>query len=266
MQLLVSVRSAAEVEPALAGGADIIDAKDPGRGPLGAVALALLRPLLAQVPPDRPVSVALGDVSEPGEVIASIASLPLSPRPAPIYLKLGFAGVRCSDRIAGMIAAAVRAASSSVASPRIVAVAYADAARAGTIPPALLARVTKSSGAAGVLLDTFAKDGAGLRQWIDSVGLADWVAAARDAGLVTAVAGSVGLPDLRFVREAAPDVLGVRGAACEGGRLGRVTRDRVRALRAGLDQPDPETARWAFSLSLEDPGRETREAGANSVR
>ena len=37
MRLLVSVRSAAEVAAALAGGADIIDAKEPSRGGLGAV-------------------------------------------------------------------------------------------------------------------------------------------------------------------------------------------------------------------------------------
>ena len=35
MRLLVSVRSAAEVRPALAGGADIIDAKEPSLGSLG---------------------------------------------------------------------------------------------------------------------------------------------------------------------------------------------------------------------------------------
>ena len=35
MRLLVSVRSAEEVSAALAGGADIIDAKEPERGSLG---------------------------------------------------------------------------------------------------------------------------------------------------------------------------------------------------------------------------------------
>src|SRR4051812_47948913 len=42
MELLVSVRSAKEVEAALAGGADIIDAKEPSRGSLGAVSPKVL--------------------------------------------------------------------------------------------------------------------------------------------------------------------------------------------------------------------------------
>ena len=47
MRLLVSVRAAAEVAPALAGGADIIDAKEPARGSLGAVSPTRLREIAA---------------------------------------------------------------------------------------------------------------------------------------------------------------------------------------------------------------------------
>ena len=39
MQLLVSVRDAAEAAEAIAAGADIVDAKEPGAGALGAVSL-----------------------------------------------------------------------------------------------------------------------------------------------------------------------------------------------------------------------------------
>jgi uncharacterized protein (UPF0264 family) len=41
--------------------------------------------------------------------------------------------------------------------------------------------------------------------------------------------------DLGFVRDAGADIAGVRGAACEGGRTGRVTADKVRALRMLCD-------------------------------
>ena len=50
MQLLVSVRSAAEVEAPLGGGADIIDAKEPDRGSLGPVPPATLAEILAPDP------------------------------------------------------------------------------------------------------------------------------------------------------------------------------------------------------------------------
>ena len=49
MRLLVSVTSAAEASAALAGGADVIDAKDPRRGALGAVSPQTLRAILAAV-------------------------------------------------------------------------------------------------------------------------------------------------------------------------------------------------------------------------
>ena len=50
MRLLVSVRSAEEVAAALAGGADIIDAKEPARGSLGAVTATVLSAIAARTP------------------------------------------------------------------------------------------------------------------------------------------------------------------------------------------------------------------------
>src|SRR5687768_14023842 len=94
MQLLVSVRSAAEVGAALLGAADIIDAKEPARGSLGPVSASTLAEILARVPPECPFSVAMGDLASPEEVITAFGSLDLPVREAPTYLKLGFAGVR----------------------------------------------------------------------------------------------------------------------------------------------------------------------------
>ena len=50
MQLLVSVADAADAVAAIEGGADIIDAKDPSRGPLGPVSAAALDAILAAAP------------------------------------------------------------------------------------------------------------------------------------------------------------------------------------------------------------------------
>ena len=61
MQLLVSVRSEAEVAAALAGGADLIDAKEPALGSLGPVGGAELLAIAARVPETVPLSAALGD-------------------------------------------------------------------------------------------------------------------------------------------------------------------------------------------------------------
>ena len=77
MQLLVSVRSASEVEPALAGGADIIDAKEPANGSLGAVSPATLSRVASRVPAFQELSIALGDVMSIAEVISSIDGVEL---------------------------------------------------------------------------------------------------------------------------------------------------------------------------------------------
>jgi len=244
----VSVRSADEVGPALAGGADIIDAKEPDRGSLGAVDRDVLSRILQRVPDDRGVSVALGDVSRPEEVGAAIHGLELPQRTSRTYLKLGFAGVRSPDQIGLLIEHAVSVTSRMAAPPRIVAVAYADSERAGTMPPALILSLAEAAGAAAVLLDTHGKDGRGLLEWLPSGALVDWVALARQAGLLAALAGSLRPGDLALVGRAHPDVVGVRGAVCSGGRQGRVSEDRVRRFRLALE--------WAV--------RETRETGAIS--
>jgi hypothetical protein len=56
------------------------------------------------------------------------------------------------------------------------------------------------------------------------------------------VAGSLELADVEAVAGIGPDVLGVRGAACLGGRSGKISIRRVRELRRRLGQwPSGET-------------------------
>jgi (5-formylfuran-3-yl)methyl phosphate synthase len=235
MKLLVSVRSAAEVTAALAGGADIIDAKEPSRGSLGAVSPEVLTEIVARVPRHVSMSVVLGDVASPQEVVSAITCLQLVRRPASLYLKLGFAGVPSEDEIERLVATAVAASSQNTAAPLVVAVAYADAIHAGTAPPDAISRLAARAGATGILIDTHTKDGKGLLSWIEPLTLKRWVARARSAGLMTAVAGGLSLDDLSRIFPAAPDVIGLRGAACDGGREGRINQARVRALRLRLD-------------------------------
>jgi uncharacterized protein (UPF0264 family) len=236
MQLLVSVRSAAEVEPALRGGAHIIDAKEPQRGSLGPVTPPTLAAILALVPARYPFSVALGDVGSPGEVLAAIESIVLPSRSAPTYLKLGFAGVRSPDAVTRMLGTAVAELARKGSDAIVVAVGYADADRAGSIAPDLIPRCAHHGGAGGVLLDTHTKDGNGLLQCCPPPALAEWVVRAAREGLLTAVAGALRPEDLAAVAATGPDVVGVRGAACEGGRQGRISSARVRDLRHRLDR------------------------------
>jgi uncharacterized protein (UPF0264 family) len=234
MDLLVSVRSGAEVAPALAGGADVIDAKEPSHGSLGPVSAEVLTAILAQLPGEQALSLALGDFATSDEVLAAFASRQLPARSAPLYVKLGFGGVSTPDRLEAMIATAVAASHRHQASPLVVVVAYADSARAATASPDTISRIAAECGAAGVLLDTQVKDGQGLLSWMDLPTLQHWVEWGRGAGLLTALAGGLQLDDIGGVRLANPDVVGVRGAACDGGRNGRINARRVRALRERL--------------------------------
>jgi uncharacterized protein (UPF0264 family) len=224
MRLLVSVASEADALAALAGGADIIDAKDPRAGALGAVRLEVLRAIHAVVAGRRPVTAALGDAAD--EVAIERAADAFTAAGADL-VKVGF-GASPGERIARLVSAAVRGAKTGGRNAGVVAVAYADAARAASLPELL---EWAALGAAGVLLDTADKSGPGLRALVAPRTLAAWVTSAHEAGLLVALAGQLTADDLAFVREAGADIAGVRGAACHGGRTGRVEADRVRRLR-----------------------------------
>src|SRR5205823_7246846 len=81
--LLVSVRSPQEAEAALAGGASLIDVKDPARGSLGRADDSVIAAVVRAVAGRRPVSAAMGELMESR---ASFAGVGLS------YVKWGLAG------------------------------------------------------------------------------------------------------------------------------------------------------------------------------
>jgi uncharacterized protein (UPF0264 family) len=238
MQLLVSVRSADEVAPAIEGGADIIDAKEPARGALGRVSADTLLAILSRVPPECCISVALGDVSSADEVDSALAGCSHIDHSSPIYLKVGFAGVTSPATIRRLIHHTVRGASRHPIL-QIIPVAYADARRARTVAPHVLLELAAESRATGLLVDTYIKDGRGLLSWFPPATLAQMIGAVHREGLVAAVAGALKPDDIYLLRGVGADVIGVRGAACEGGREGRVAAHRVRSLRLALTATDP---------------------------
>jgi (5-formylfuran-3-yl)methyl phosphate synthase len=228
MRLLVSVTDAEEAAAALAGGADVIDAKDPYNGPLGAVSPDVFREIRRVVADARPVTAAIGDATD--EVSVEAVAREFAATGAAL-LKVGFAGIDSRDRIAALIAAAVRgAAAASDGRSGIVAVAYADQGCGDCIGVPRLLGTAARAGARGVLVDTMDKAGPGLCHLATPLTVARWVADAHDVGLTVALAGRLTAEELAIVRDAGADVAGVRGAACVGGRAGRVSADRVREL------------------------------------
>jgi (5-formylfuran-3-yl)methyl phosphate synthase len=225
MQLLVSVADPAEARAALQGGADVIDAKDPRRGALGPVPPHRLAAIRAGVAGARPLSAALGDAASEqaiAEAVRAARSIGVG------FVKVGFAGVTSEVRARRLAAAARRSAGTETG---LVLVAYADWRRVKSLSPARVLAVAAETGAAGVLLDTASKR-APLFALESPLSVGAWIAAAHAVGLFAALAGSLSGSEFATVRALGADVVGVRGAACVGGRTGRVSRTRVAALRA----------------------------------
>jgi uncharacterized protein (UPF0264 family) len=226
VKLLVSVVSAAEARAALAGGADIIDVKDPREGALGAPSPGTLAEVVAAVNGAAPVSVALGDLPDLPHT-AALAACGAAACGVD-YVKLGLRGVRGLDRAVALVTAVGDALGAVTAGsgPAVVAAAYADGATADppAFEPALLPELVARTGIAGALVDTLLKDGRGLYGSLSEATVGDLVARTRAAGGSFGVAGQLRAGQLGRVQA---DIVGVRSAVCCGG-------DRAASLDAEL--------------------------------
>jgi len=231
MRLLVSVRDAGEALAAIAGGADIIDAKEPTRGPLAPVSPGALQSISAAVPPAIPLSVALGDAhrSDLSEIAAAVA--PLQRRKA-LYFKAAL--LTASPReAAAAIAATAGLLEARPDRPALIVARYVDEPGdadnlAGWV------EVCAASGARGLLLDTSRKDGGNLLASVDVHGLVALRRCATHHGIWLALAGGLTIDDVELLGEIRPHVVGVRGAACDGLRTGTLSRERVTRLRHAM--------------------------------
>jgi uncharacterized protein (UPF0264 family) len=218
--LLVSVRDATEAGAALAGGADLIDVKEPSRGPLGRADAAIITEVVRTVGGRVPVSAALGELREcPLVGVAADLSDGLQ------YVKWGLSGLSKQlwhNRLMD--------AGRDTCGSQTVAVAYADWARADAPRPADISAVATESHMAAILFDTFQKDGSALLDWMSLDEIMFLTRTCRDAGVKVALAGSLTATEIDRLRGVQPDWFAVRGAACDGGRAGTISERRVREL------------------------------------
>jgi (5-formylfuran-3-yl)methyl phosphate synthase len=237
-RLLVSVRSVAEAEEALAGGCDVLDIKEPARGALGMADVATIGAIIAlrdQTFANVPVSVALGEAAEwrPGRPI------PLLPEGI-AYLKLGTAGLAPNPDWPEQLPDirerfdTARAGGGSRGA-RWIAVACADATDVAGPSPEQVLDVAARSGWAGILIDTCSKQSRCLFDWLDDSRLAALATEARSRNLLFALAGRLRQEDVIRLADLQPDTVGIRSAACRlGDRTGPVEARRVLAFRAAL--------------------------------
>ena len=266
-RLLVSVRSVRESVDAFAGGADIVDLKEPRNGSLGAVssevaqdvcdvlASSALETRRGNVPP---LSLAMGELSQwnPSRQKKS-PEFPSQLLERFTYAKIGLAGC---DKLDWQ----PRWMEWSAALPENVnpvLVIYADwrLASAPSVSEVLhfaTKRYSQSkilcksaAGAAaitsnyrrlgGILLDTWRKGAGRLFDVMTEAETSRLIKSIRSLGVWAAVAGSL---DSEAIAQAAfmnPDVVAVRGAVCGGVRTDAVQRELVNRLRRQLDSLDP---------------------------
>jgi uncharacterized protein (UPF0264 family) len=242
-RLLVSVARAEELPAALAGGARVLDVKDPARGSLGTACPEIVRLARAMAPSGVAVSAALGDRLPRGRGEAdALGTLGLElARAGASFLKIGLAGAEGLARTGrALFELRARLAGAGV-NAAVVAVAFADDLAPGAIRPADLPALAAGVGLAGAMLDTLAK-GRSILDLMSEPALRDWIAAVRGAGLLCGLAGSLTLEHLSRAAALGPDVVGVRGAVCEGGRTGRLSEELVRRAACAVSTcPAPTT-------------------------
>ncbi len=230
IKLLVSPQSIDEVREVLKGNADIIDVKRPAEGSLGANFPWIIKEIREIVPKGIEVSATLGDLPNlPGT--ASLAALGLA-HCGVDYIKAGIKGPKTEgDAVFLMkqIYHAVRDINSEI---KIVAAGYADAERFGGVSPLSIPEIAAEAGANIAMLHTAIKDGKRLFDFLTTSELTEFVEKAHTFGLQAALAGSIRKDDLKPLINIHPDIIGLRGAACENNdRLnGQISSIKVKEL------------------------------------
>lgn len=256
--MLASVTNEAEAEAVSAGGADIIDLKDPAKGALGALATDAVAQIVRALSKSKPVSAAVDAAGRPPhEVAAAVAAMAAT---GVDYVKVALpeekAAVEC-----------VRLLRAQANETRLVGVLFADE------PPALdMLPLMAENGFAGAMLDT-AKKGAGrLLDHMDVAGLDRFIGRCRKSGLMAGLAGSLEAPDVPRLLPLQPDYLGFRGSLCQGrDREASIDATAVRLIRDLIPRHEASARAsgaeqdWRLSLAGAFVPFEARSAGTDRI-
>lgn len=225
--LLVSVRSVDEVDAALDGGADLIDVKEPSKGPLGMAEAEVVAAVVERVKGRVPVSAALGEWSA-NAITEAHWHLELKLD----YVKWGLAGYTPSP---GWGEDLLDTRRELPAGMEMVAVAYADWERAKSVPPTEVVRFAKRFRFRAMLIDTWGKDGKTLLDFLKPREIGELVESAGRVGMKTAIGGGLRPEHLKSLKGVTPDWYAVRVSVCAAGkRDGVVDASRVKKWKDAL--------------------------------
>ena len=230
MKLLISPVCIEEARLAVSAGCDIIDIKNVAEGSLGAQRPWVTQEILSELSGTGVAfSAALGDLpNKPGT--AGLAAYAVA-RLGLDYVKAGLYGATDHDEALAMMRAVVRSIRMVSDDIKAVACGYADYKRFGGVRCDQLVSASAKAGADVVMVDTAIKDGKNLFDALTFDEIKDFVERGHAAGMTVALAGSITLEHMDMLRKIGPDIIGVRGAVCEGGdRTRGISGARLRGL------------------------------------
>ena len=199
---LASVRNCHEAETACAEGADVIDLKEPNAGALGAVERATLIEAVRQVGGRVPVSATVGDLPMAPQTLRE--AIQATARCGVDFVKFGlFPGEDAEDCLEALHPCAREV--------RLIVVLFAD-----RLPEFDPVRAASRMGASGLMLDTAGKGHGSLLDHLSLEAIASLVGRAKTQGLNVGLAGSLKADQVARLLALDPDLLGFRGALCQG--------------------------------------------------
>jgi uncharacterized protein (UPF0264 family) len=218
---LISVRNATEATRVGQSGfpVDILDLKEPANGPLGRADATTMDEFLSTVPQQQLVSVALGELTEPG---VSQAVRALDERFD--YAKIGLAGAR---NVRDWEARWQKLLNTMPPKVSRVAVAYLDHESCESPEPTAVIAAAAKASCDVVLFDTYDKLAGSFADFVTGLDLGNLLASVRSGRMKSVLAGSIGTENLLAAAQLAPDLIGVRGAVCDHDRSSEVTLDRL---------------------------------------
>jgi uncharacterized protein (UPF0264 family) len=229
LKILISIRSLEELIPAIKGGADIIDLKNPNEGSLGAPFPWLIKEIRERRD-DFTLSVAIGDMPNlPGT--AALASSGAANCGANI-IKVGLYGPHSFDDAVTLLRSVVKATKIINRKILVVGAGYADFKFFNGIDSMEIPAICNLAGADIAMLDTYSKKGQKLFDFINSEKLKDFINKSHKNELLAALAGSLELKDIKKINDLGADIIGFRGAACSGSdrKNGIVEINRVKKI------------------------------------
>ena len=149
-----------EASEAIAGGADIIDVKNPQEGALGANFPWVIKRIREIAPRKIQVSCALGDVPNlPGSIsLAALGAASLGVD----YIKVGLYGFKTPQEAVFLLQNVNKAAKECNPKIKVVAAGYADAERISALDPMLIPEIASKAQVDLAMIDTAVKDGKNL--------------------------------------------------------------------------------------------------------